>query len=128
VQESGFVFSSDGGKRPFSGFSKAKSALDRKIADLRRRESRPPMPAWVHHDLRRCARSLMSRAGVPADIAERTLGHTIQGVRGTYDKWHFLPEKTDALEKLAALVDRILHPGEGVVPFPKQRRGCRPSK
>jgi integrase len=118
----GFVFSSDGGKHAFSGFSKAKAAIDVKLLELRKAERRPPMPPWVHHDLRRSARSLMSRAGVTADIAERVLGHVIGGVRGVYDRHEYQAEKRDALEKLAALVDRILHPGEPVVAFPRWRR------
>jgi integrase len=119
----GFVFSNERArKRPFSGFSKAKKALDAGIAKLRKREGRKPMPHWVNHDLRRTARSLLSRAGVSADIAERVLGHVIPGVRGVYDRYEYLDEKRDALEKLAALVDRILHPGEAVVTFPKRRR------
>jgi len=75
-QKTGFVFSTTGGDLPFSGFSKSKRALDKAIAELRKREKRKPMPHWTLHDLRRTARSLMSRAGVPADIAERVLGHT----------------------------------------------------
>ena len=77
------------------------------------------MPGWVLHDLRRSARSLMSRAGVSADIAERVLGHVISGVRRTYDRFEYLDEKRDALERLAGLIDRILHPDEAVVAFPK---------
>ena len=41
--------------------------------------------SWVVHDLRRTARSLMSRAGVRPDIAERVLGHAISGVEAIYD-------------------------------------------
>jgi integrase len=115
----GFVFSTDGGKRPFSGFSKAKAQLDIAIAALRKHDGRKPMPAWRLHDLRRTARSLMSRAGVPADIGERCLGHVIGGVRGTYDRHDFLAEKRSALEKLGALIARILSPTETVVRFPK---------
>ena len=54
-----------------------------------RRRSTPAfadMPAWVLHDLRRTARSLMARASVRPDIAERVLGHAIPGVRGIYDR------------------------------------------
>jgi hypothetical protein len=54
----------------------------------------------------------MSRAGVPSDIAERVLGHAIGGVRAVYDRHDFLVEKADALEKLAALVDRIINSAE----------------
>lgn len=35
------------------------------------------MPSWRLHDLRRTAPSLMSRAKVPTDHAERALGHVI---------------------------------------------------
>ena len=35
---------------------------------------------WTIHDLRRCARSLMSRAGVLSEHAERVMGHAIGGV------------------------------------------------
>jgi integrase len=119
-RKSGFVFSTDGGRRAFSGFSKAKEALDRKIAEVRKRDGRPPMPSFVHHDLRRTARSLMSRAGVPSDHAERALGHVIPGVRGVYDRYEYADEKRRALEALAAQVERILHPSDTVVTLPKR--------
>jgi integrase len=109
-RKAGFVFSSTGGELPFSGFSKAKRALDKAIAELRKREKRKPMPHWTLHDLRRTARSLMSRAGVAADVAERVLGHKIAGVRGVYDRHEYLAEKRDALERLAALVERFINP------------------
>ena len=122
IENSGFVFSSDGGKRPFGGFSKAKAAVDATLAKVRRQDGRAVMPRWVYHDLRRSARSLMSRAGVPNDHAERVLGHVIAGVRGIYDRYQYRQEKLDALEKLAALVERILHPDADIVRFPKGRR------
>ena len=68
--------------------------------------------------LRRTARSLISRAGVSADIAERVLGHKIAGVRGVYDRHEYVAEKRHALERLASLVERILNPAAGnVVPL-----------
>jgi integrase len=105
-----FIFSTTSGEKPFSGFSKAKTALDKAIADIRKKGGRPPMEGWVLHDLRRTARTLMSRAGVQADHAERCLGHVIAGVRGVYDRYAFVQEKREAFEKLAAMVDYILKP------------------
>jgi integrase len=105
----GYVFSRDG-RGGFAGFSRHKARLDRAIAVLREREGRPIPSPWVWHDLRRSARSLMSRAGVPADHAERALAHAIPGVRQIYDRYSFFPEKQRALESLAALIDRILDP------------------
>ena len=52
---------SDGGKTPFSGFSKAKAALDAKLAELRKRDGRKPMAPWVLHDLRRTAQLAVER-------------------------------------------------------------------
>jgi integrase len=116
-----FVFTSDG-RHPFSGFSKAKAQLDAEIARIRKEEGREPMPGWRLHDLRRTGRSLMSRAGVSADIAERVLGHVIGGVRGTYDRHSYLAEKRDALERLDALIERILNPTSRVVRLPRAQR------
>jgi integrase len=120
--KSGFIFSSDDGKRSFSGFSKAKAALDSKLAKIRKQNRRPPMQPWVFHDLRRTARSLMSRADVSSDIAERVLGHVIPGVRGVSDRHQYRAEKLNALEKLGGLVERILYPSEKVVRLPKGAR------
>lgn len=107
-QEHGFLFSSNGGKRAFNGYSKAKSQLDQVIARQRRKARLKAMPAWTLHDLRRTARSLMSRAGVASDVAELVLGHKIPGVRGVYDRHSYGTEKREALEKLAALIGQIL--------------------
>jgi integrase len=117
-----FVFSTTEGDKPFSGFSKAKRALDEAISELRTSDERKPMAPWVLHDLRRTARSLMSRAGVAADIAERVLGHAIPGVRGVYDRHSFIDEKRNALEQLARLVAQILDPPtENVVTLAQRR-------
>lgn len=94
----------------FSGFSKAKVELDKAIAHIRNRAGRTPMENWTLHDLRRTARSLMSRAKVPTDHAERALGHVMGGVRETYDRYEYLDEKRAAFEALAVLVGRILNP------------------
>jgi len=86
------------GDKAFNSFSKCKAALDQ----------RAPIAPWVIHDLRRTARSLMARAGVRSDIAERTLGHVIPGVEGVYDRHAYFEEKGEALAALAKLVERIL--------------------
>ena len=70
-----------------TGYSKAKKALDAKAK----------IKPWTLHDLRRTARSLMSRAGVPGEIAERVLGHAIQGVEGVYNRHDYRDEKAGAL-------------------------------
>ena len=97
------------GAGPFNSFAQRKDELDAKL---------PKMPPWVLHDLRRTARSLMSKAGVQRDHAERVLGHAIPGVEGVYDRHRYDDEKADALLRLAALVERILNPStDNVVPL-----------
>jgi integrase len=100
---------------PFSGFGKSKAKLDKAIlAAMRKRaENRAtiePIPNWTLHDLRRTAKTLMARAGVRPDISERVLGHVISGVEGTYDRHSYIDEKRAALEKLAAMIERIVNP------------------
>ena len=104
-----FVFSFDG-RRPVA-HGRAKKTLQRhaNIAD------------WRLHDLRRTSRTLMSRAGVNSDIAERCLGHVIPGIRQVYDRHAYLPEMTHAFEALAAQIERIVHPPAGSV-LPMRRR------
>ena len=70
---------------------------------------------WRLHDLRRTARTLLSRAGVSPDIAERCLGHVIGGVRGIYDRHGFKTEMTHAFEALATQIDHIINPPTGDV-------------
>jgi integrase len=104
---------SDRSKPPhFNAWSKSKPKFDKALpAD---------MPRWTIHDLRRTARSLMSRAGVSSEHAERVLGHVIGGVEGVYDRHSYMDEKAGALEKLAQLIDRIINPPDetNVVSFP----------
>jgi integrase len=98
-----FVFSNDG-KRALSDFARGKARLD----------ARSGIGGWRLHDLRRTARSLMSRAGVNADHAEQCLGHIIGGVRGRYDRHSYYIEKKRAFEELAAQIERILRPHDNV--------------
>jgi integrase len=109
-----FVFSTTNGAKAFAGFSKAKAELDEAISAIREREGHPPMESWTLHDLRRTARTLLARAGVRDDIAERCLGHVIKGVEKVYNRYAYLDEKRAAFEALATLVSRILNPTPNV--------------
>ena len=118
----GFVFTTTG-ETPISGFSKFKMTFDglvltelQKLAGERGDPSKVKAPErWTVQDLRRTARSLMSRAGVGADHAERCLGHAIPGVRGVYDRHEYRDEKAHAFEALAAAIARILDPQPNVI-------------
>ena len=104
-----FVFTY--GRRPITGYSKPKRQLDAASGTA----------GWCLHDLRRCARSLMSRAGVNADVAERCLGHAIPGVRGIYDRHQYQAEMLHAFEALARQIELITNPPSDVVVELRQR-------
>jgi integrase len=80
---------------------------------------------WTLHDLRRTARTLLSRAGITPDIAERCLGHALTGVRGVYDRHAYEAEKRHAFEALAAQIERVVRPPEPVVSDLAAERGKR---
>jgi integrase len=82
-------------------------------------DAKAQIEPWVIHDLRRSARSLMSRAGVRRDIAERVLGHAIRGVEGVYDRHQYASEKAHALNALASLIQSIVNPTDNVIAIRK---------
>jgi integrase len=69
---------------------------------------RARMESWTLHDLRRTARSLMSRAKVPTDHAERAMGHLMGGVRETYDRYEYLDESERRSKRWRYLLGRSL--------------------
>jgi integrase len=114
IDDCDYVFPSRA-KTPFSGYGKSKAALDKAVFAAMKKHAKKgvkveTIPNWTLHDLRRTAKTLMVRAGVRPDISERVLGHVIAGVEGTYDRHSYAEEKRDALEKLAAMIERMLEP------------------
>jgi integrase len=99
IQDSPYVFTL--GSSPFNSHSRLKKQLDARLQFDQR---------WQIHDLRRCARSLLSRANIANDIAEMCLGHVLPGIRATYDKFKYVEQKRHAFESLANLIERIVNP------------------
>ena len=56
-----------------------KAGLDKRTGEILGRQ----VEHWAHHDLRRSARTLISKAGVSTEHAETVLGH-VRGVEGVY--------------------------------------------
>jgi integrase len=106
-----YVFSTNG-RTPINAFGRSKREFDKQTGTT----------GWRLHDLRRTARSLMSRAAVNSDHAERCLGHTIGGVQGTYDRHEYYDEKKSAYDALASLIQRIVDPPEGNVTTLRTKR------
>ena len=105
-----FVFSVNS-RNAIGGYGRCKQTIDEASG----------VNGWVIHDLRRTARSLLSRAGVPSDHAERCLGHVIPGVREVYDRHEYFEEKASAFEALAGQVQRIINPQDNVVSIGSSR-------
>jgi integrase len=109
-----YVFAGRGGK-PIAGISGLKAKLDKASG----------VKDWTIHDARRTARSLLSRAGIDRDTAERVLGHTVgDQTERTYDVYGYREEKAHALNALASLIETIVNPPDGakVVPMKGPRR------
>jgi integrase len=100
---SDYVFTT--GRSYIKGYSKMKAALDK----------RSGVTDWTIHDLRRTARSLMSRAHVQPLVAELVLGHVQKGVQAVYDRHEYREEKAHAIRALAGLMANILTPTEDKV-------------
>jgi integrase len=92
--------------RGFSGWSKAKAALDERILQTRRQADprAKPLP-WRLHDLRRtCATVMADRLGVQPYIVEAVLNHITghkSGVAGVYNRARYEIEVRAALTKWA---------------------------
>jgi integrase len=82
-----FVFTTTGGRRPISGFSKAEQQA-RALAGI---------PHWQTHDLRRTARTNLSATGTNTFIGELVIGHRQSGVHAVYDLHKYETEKRAAL-------------------------------
>ncbi len=95
------------GAGAFSGWSKGKSALDRRILKARRDAAKvngasdaKPMPDWRHQDLRRTAATRMADLGIQPHVIEAILNHVSgskAGVAGVYNRSLYAAEKRAAL-------------------------------
>jgi integrase len=99
-----FVFTTNG-NAAIAGFSKFKLDFDEACG----------VSDWTLHDLRRTARTLMSRAGVPDEIGEQCIGHVKGGVKEIYNRWKYLPQMREAYAALAGLIERIVNPVDNVI-------------
>ncbi len=124
-----WVFSGNG-HAPINGFSKMKARLDDrmklKIAQLKADNESAEyyeFREWQHRDLRRTARTIMSRVGVRTKIAEHALGHAMAEIEETYDRYDYLDEKRDAFNRLAKHIERVINPPEAdnVVPLKRKK-------
>lgn len=103
MKDAEFVFPSKYNieKGALSGHATSTKEARRKI------QQESGVTGWTAHDLRRTARTIMSRLKIKHHVRERVLNHAQGGIQGVYDRYDYLQEKTDALNKLANEIDRI---------------------
>lgn len=100
-EKSVYVFTTIG-DTPFSGFSKAKTRLDKTVENVVRDE-------WRLHDLRRTAASGMAQAQVLPHVIDKVLNHTsgvISGVAAVYNRHDYVQEISEALRKWAVCIQK----------------------
>lgn len=114
----------------YRGFSKLKARLDARIAANRAKAAAggavAPMPGWRWHDLRRTARTGMTRLGIPRDHAEAAINH-VSGrstLERTYDRHDYSAEILAALTRWQAHVGALVEaqPVAEVVSLADRRR------
>jgi integrase len=91
-----------------SGFSKIKASLDKASG----------VTGWDWHDLRRTARTGLSRLGVPREAAEAALNHVSgrAGLVGVYDRHEYREEALSALRRWQEHVAGLVKPQDEAVP------------
>jgi integrase len=140
-----FVFSSTGGRRPVSGFSKYKLRLDKAMLRAHRRALGVPeddgdlrralgladggtiprdhyVDPFTFHDLRRSMRTRLSALPIPDEVRELMIAHRPSGLHQTYDLHRYRDEKRRGFELWAERLLRIVNASDStVVPLRKAR-------
>lgn len=92
------------GNDAVNGFGYAKERLDKLM---------PGAEPWRIHDLRRTATTGMARLGIPPHVADRVLNHrsgTLSQVALVYNRFSYLEDRRDALEKCGRFVQSLVRP------------------
>lgn len=113
--ESGYLFESARGGRFFQYTQKTFSTYAYNLmpysSKVLKRASEglvSPVIKWSPHDLRRTARTTLSRLRCPVQIAEAFIGHKPPGIIGVYDLHTFDQEKREWSLKLADYMEAAL--------------------
>jgi integrase len=103
------IFGDGAAGNGFSGWSKAKAALDKRIIGEAKQKKKSA--AWRLHDIRRTVATRMIDLGVPSDHVEAVLNHVSghrSGVAGVYNRALYTAEKRAALDRWASHVSALL--------------------
>jgi integrase len=103
-----FVFSP--GKTAPSGFSRAKTRLDRHIEKI----NGEPISPWTLHDIRRSVASGLAALGVNLPVIEKLLNHvsgSFAGIVGVYQRHNFADEMRAAIDRWGRHIDKLANVG-----------------
>lgn len=93
------LFSTSGGSKPVNSRTYMLKQLNKGLPD--------GSPQWSMHDLRHTFRTKLSELGIRSDIAERCIGHKVQGIEGVYNHYDYFNEKRDAAQQYADFVEGL---------------------
>ena len=99
-----FVFSTQAGEVPISGFSKAKTYLDELATEelkLLLGDNEAVLTDYRIHDFRVTCESRLADLGFNQDVRDAVLGHAKVGLQRTYNKHDYADDKRRALEAYA---------------------------
>lgn len=101
ISESQYVLTGADGSQPLT-----ENALPRAI---KRIQDRVGIPDWTAHDLRRTfATQLGETLQIDPVVIEKCLGHKMPRIMATYNRNEMLPQRRDALNQWAQLLDNLL--------------------
>ena len=119
VQTAGDLFFITERGKPLSSWSKIKARLDGAMK----------IPPWRSHDLRRTFSTNLNKIGIQPHVVEACLNHVTgsQGrVASVYNKYHYLPEKTAALERWSNhLIGLVENRAAKIVPMKRKARAAK---
>jgi integrase len=109
-----FLFGAGAGA--FSGYSKSKAALDKRIQAARVKaagsaDEARPMSEWRLHDIRRTVATRMADIGIQPHVIEAVLNHVSghrAGVAGIYNRSLYAAEKRDSLVRWGNHVEALV--------------------
>jgi integrase len=104
-----YIFSTQWGARPVTGFSKFRRRLNKLLGD--------GSTDFVLHDIRRTMRSHLSALPIEQHVRELVIAHTQPGLHQVYDQHAYETEKRHALELWTVRLRSIVAPGAKVVPL-----------
>lgn len=122
--ESPYVFRSSHYEKPINQektVDQAKPVTVGALANaIRRHRAEMKIDHFTPHDLRRTLRTRLAELGVSDIVAERVMGHKLQGVLGIYNRHGYDAEKRQALSRWEQRLREILglsESNQNVIPF-----------